>query len=98
MREGIKNLDWKTIGIEEYDLVRHFVGINDSFPNNTLYYRTGGKFYSYDIIYDLLIDNKAEIVFCSKDNNSIGNSYRKIYFLLDNFSISEITLENKSVS
>ncbi len=82
MKRNFQALNWDNVPIEEYDLVRHFVEINNRFPNNTCFLSSDVNGYiSYDLVRAELVKRGATSVFKSSINKS---GVRKDFLLLDN--------------
>lgn len=82
MDRDYKKLSWEHTPVEEYDLVRHFVELNNKFPNNMLFLSNDVNGYiSYDLVKNKLLENNAEVLFKSSVNK-LG--IRKEFLLLDN--------------
>ena len=84
---NFQSLTWENRSIEEYDLLRHFIEINNCFPNNTLY--MGNDIHGY-ISYDLLDEiikekgcshefDRDSKKFCSECGKQAWNEYEKEY-------------------
>ena len=81
-KRDYKKLNWDHSTVEEYDLVRHFIELNDKFPNNTIYTGNDNSGYiSYDIIDKKIRKAGGEVVFKSSLHRS---GLRKIFYLLNN--------------
>lgn len=80
-KRNFKNLNWEHTTYEDYDLVRHFIEINNCFPKNTTYHSNVDMgFFSHDILDFLLKDMKGEIVYKS---DSYNYNIRKMIYLVD---------------
>ncbi len=81
-KRNYQNVSWEHTQVEDYDLVRHFVEMNNSFPNNLLYVGNDKHGYvSYSLITDKIKELGGEIVFKSSLYKS---GVRKVYYLLNN--------------
>jgi len=87
-KRDFRSLSWEHNTVEEYDLVRHFVELNNKFPNNTVF--VGNEitgFISYKEVSQELKSKGAEIVFKSDVYN--GNIRKEYYVLNDDFILIE---------
>ena len=93
---NFQSLTWENRSIEEYDLLRHFIEINNCFPNNTLYMGNDIHGYiSYDLLDEIIKEKGGEVIFKSTLQN---HGIRKIYYLLNNTFILVESIYFKSVS
>lgn len=91
-----KAVSWEHTPVEEYDLVRHFVELNNCFPNNTLFVGNDNHGYiSYELMDKKIKDLGGNIIFKSTLHKS---GVRKVFYLLNNNFILLESIYSKAVT
>ncbi len=96
VKRDFKKLSWEHTPVEEYDLVRHFTEINNSFPNNTVFVGNNAHGYaSFELMDKKIKEAGGEVLFKSV---LFKSGIRKCFYLLDkNFILLE-SIYSKSIN
>ncbi|MFM2393387.1 MAG: hypothetical protein RLZZ546_1369 [Bacteroidota bacterium] len=95
-KRDFRKLTWEHTPVEEYDLVRHFVELNDAFPSNILFVGNDSHGYvSYELMDKKIKEAGGKILFKSVLHKT---GIRKCFYLLNNDFILLESIYSKNIS
>ncbi len=96
LKRELKHLSWENRNVDEYDLLRHFIEINNSFPNNTVVVGNDTYGYvSYDMLYNKVKELGGEVIFKSSIHK---NGVRKLFLSINKCFLLLESIYSKSAS